>query len=83
MTEVATDSERHLMAALEFPTANDTDLLTVEEAAKRLRIGRTKMYALIASGEVESVTIGTLRRVPPECLTVYVSALMRRARSAA
>ena len=29
-------------------------VLTVEEAAQRLRIGRTLMYGLIASGDVES-----------------------------
>ena len=31
-------------------------LLTVEEAARRLRLGRTLLYRLIASGELESVT---------------------------
>ncbi|GAA3961932.1 hypothetical protein GCM10023085_50470 [Actinomadura viridis] len=53
-------------------------LLTVEEAARRLKIGRTLMYSLIASGEVETVTIGRLRRVPTECLTAYVSHLLAR-----
>ena len=51
-------------------------LLTVEEAAQRLRIGRTKMYSLLSTGKVKSVTIGTSRRVPAEALTEYVSALM-------
>jgi excisionase family DNA binding protein len=50
-------------------------LLTVEEAARRLRIGRTTMYALISGGAIESVTIGTLRRIPAECLAVYVTTL--------
>lgn len=49
--------------------------LTVEQAAKRLGIGRTLMYALIASGEVESVPIGRLRRIPVECLTEYLNRL--------
>jgi len=47
-------------------------LLTVQEAAKVLGIGRTLMYSLVMSGEVESVPIGRLRRVPAECLTEYV-----------
>lgn len=55
-------------------------LLTVEEAAQRLKIGRTQMYALIAAGEVVTVTIGRLRRVPPECLTAYVSTLLAAGR---
>ena len=50
-------------------------LLTVEEAARRLNIGRTTMYALVSSGAVESVTIGRLRRVPSECLDHFVAAL--------
>jgi excisionase family DNA binding protein len=50
-------------------------LLTVEEAARRLNIGRTTMYALVSAGVVESVTIGRLRRVPSECLDNFVAAL--------
>jgi excisionase family DNA binding protein len=50
-------------------------LLTVEEAARRLNIGRTTMYALVSAGVVESVTIGRLRRVPSECLDYFVAAL--------
>ena len=50
-------------------------LLTVEEAARRLNIGRTTMYALVSSGAVESVTIGRLRRVPSECLDNFLAAL--------
>jgi excisionase family DNA binding protein len=55
------------------PVAVDQDdLLTVEEAARRLRIGRTKMYGLLSSGEVESITIGTRRLVPPECVEEFI-----------
>lgn len=50
-------------------------LLTVEEAAERLHIGRTTMYALVSSGAVESVKVGRLRRVPVECLAAYVTVL--------
>jgi excisionase family DNA binding protein len=55
-------------------------LLTVEEAARRLRLGRTLVYQLISSGELESVKVGRLRRVPAECLPEYVATL-RRTRS--
>ena len=50
-------------------------LLTVEEAAQRLSIGRTTMYSLVSTGAIESVTIGRLRRVPSESLEKYVSSL--------
>lgn len=39
-------------------------VLTIEEAAERLCIGRTLMYSLVKAGAVESVRIGRLRRVP-------------------
>jgi excisionase family DNA binding protein len=53
----------------------DAVLLTVEEAAIRLRVGRTTMYALVSSGAVESVKVGRLRRVPVECVDAYVTVL--------
>jgi excisionase family DNA binding protein len=56
-------------------------LLTVEEAAERLQVGRTTMYALVSTGAIESVTIGRLRRIPAECLEIYVSALLARSRN--
>lgn len=51
-------------------------VLTVEQAAKRLNIGRTLMYELVTTGVVESVHIGRLRRIPLQALTNYVSKLM-------
>ena len=50
-------------------------LLTVEEAADRLGIGRTLMYALVKDGDVESVQIGRLRRIPAEALPAYLEKL--------
>ena len=58
-------------------------LLTVEEAARRLQLGRTLVYRLISSGELESVTVGRLRRVPAECLAEYVATLRGTSRPAA
>jgi excisionase family DNA binding protein len=53
-----------------------TLLLTAEEAAEELRIGRTRMYALIASGEVISVKVGGSRRVPYDELAAYIKRLV-------
>ncbi|MFG2856069.1 helix-turn-helix domain-containing protein [Streptomyces mirabilis] len=55
--------------------------LTVEEAARRLGVGRTTMYALLAAGEIPSVTIGRLRRIPAEALSDYVAARVQVAPS--
>ncbi|MFF3618200.1 excisionase family DNA-binding protein [Streptomyces sp. NPDC002467] len=50
-------------------------LLTVEEAARRLRIGRTLCFRLIGTGELESVPVGRLRRVPAAAVHEYVARL--------
>jgi excisionase family DNA binding protein len=50
-------------------------VLTVEEAAEALAIGRTTMYELISSGAVESVQIGRLRRVRADALGDFVARL--------
>lgn len=62
---------------------NDVLMLTVEEAARRLGLGRTLVYQLISSGDLESVTVGRLRRVPAECLAEYIAALRRACSSRA
>ena len=59
----------------------DRLLLRVEEAALRLQIGRTTMYELVRRGEVTSVPIGRLRRIPTECLDEYVARLRARSES--
>ncbi|MFI7272633.1 MULTISPECIES: excisionase family DNA-binding protein [Streptomyces] len=56
-------------------------LLTVEEAARRLSIGRTTCFGLISSGELESVPVGRLRRVPADAITTFVARLRRTCRS--
>ncbi|MFJ2418288.1 excisionase family DNA-binding protein [Streptomyces brevispora] len=50
-------------------------LLTVEEAARRLGIGRTLCFRLISTGQLESVPVGRLRRVPADALHDYVTRL--------
>lgn len=55
-------------------------LLTPEEAAQVLGIGRTKVYELMLSNAIESVKIGASRRVPVHSLNTFVDAL--RAQSA-
>jgi excisionase family DNA binding protein len=52
-------------------------LLRPEEAAERLAIGRSKVYELLASGELASVRIGTSRRVPTDALQRYVAELQQ------
>lgn len=50
-------------------------LHTPEAAAERLQCGRTLIYELLASGKLESVKIGRLRRIPDDALVAYVEKL--------
>lgn len=50
-------------------------LVTPEEAARALRIGRSKVYELIASGAIKSVRIGRSRRVRWGDLQAFVDNL--------
>ena len=56
--------------------ADDQLLVTPEEAARRLSVGRTTIYGLMASGELQSVNIGRCRRVPVSSLSSFVSKLI-------
>ena len=50
-------------------------LVRPEDAARVLGIGRTKVYELIRSGELRSVRVGGLRRVPVAALDEFVARL--------
>ena len=50
-------------------------LLTPEEAALALGLGRTKVFELIALRQLRSVKIGASRRVPADAVRAYVASL--------
>jgi excisionase family DNA binding protein len=50
-------------------------LLTPTEAAQALGIGRAKVYELLMAGVIESVLIGSARRVPADAVVDYVRRL--------
>ena len=51
---------------------SDQPLLTVFEAARRLGIGRSLLYELLATGQMESIHVGRLRRIPTDALADYI-----------
>ncbi|RLV68183.1 excisionase family DNA binding domain-containing protein [Streptomyces sp. CBMAI 2042] len=63
------------LVAQRRPDGGDATLvaLTVEEAARRLGIGRTKLYEYVSAGEIASVKIGTLRRIPAEAVNDFLT----------
>ncbi|OKA03354.1 hypothetical protein ATP06_0236735 [Amycolatopsis regifaucium] len=50
-------------------------MLTVEQAADRLAVSRTTMFALIKDEVVPSVLVGRYRRIPADELAAYVESL--------
>ncbi|MET8808133.1 helix-turn-helix domain-containing protein [Streptomyces sp. NPDC004546] len=58
------------------PTTLPRLLLTAEQAAEVLQIGRTKVYALMGSGHLKSVQIGRLRRIRSTDLQAFVDSLL-------
>lgn len=55
--------------------ADERLLLTVVEAARRIGVSRALMYELLGSGQIESIHIGRLRKVPVGALAEYIEKL--------
>ena len=52
---------------------NKPELLRPTEAGKMLQIGRSKLYELISSGDIPTVEIGGMLRVPRRWVTDKVT----------
>jgi excisionase family DNA binding protein len=50
-------------------------LVSPEDAARVLGVGRTKVYELMRSGALRSVRVGGLRRIPVAALAEFVARL--------
>ena len=57
------------------PPALAPRLLTVAQAAAALGLGESTVHALVRAGEIESVKIGTARRIPVGALDGFVQRL--------
>jgi excisionase family DNA binding protein len=60
---------------LERASAPGRLLYSVEEAADLLGIGRTFMFHLVATGEINSFKIGKRRKIPRDALDGYIERL--------
>ena len=52
-------------------------LLTPLECAHALGLGRSKVYELLSKGELESIRIGTARRIPVSAIETFIEGLRR------
>ena len=57
----------------------DKLLLSLDEAAEVLGVGRSRLYDLIRKRELVSVTIGRSRRIPVAALREYVARITEEA----
>jgi excisionase family DNA binding protein len=51
-------------------------LLTIEEAAAFLKIGRTNTYGLVMAGQIQSVKIGRRRLVVTSSILAFIDRLL-------
>lgn len=48
------------------------DILTIDELAELLKIGKNTTYRLINSGQIKSIRIGKTHRIPKESVNQYI-----------
>jgi excisionase family DNA binding protein len=58
---------------LDVPELRGKRNLKVDEAAIYLGLGRTKIYALIAAGRLESMKIDGARRIPVAAIETFLA----------
>ena len=54
-------------------TTATEELLTVPEVMARLRLGRSKVYDLIRSRRLASITVGRSRRIPVSAVRDFIA----------
>lgn len=60
-----------------YPQDSDRLLLTVDEAARRLSIGRSHLYEHLLRGSLRSVRIGRSRRISSRDLEAFIEGLLQ------
>ena len=58
------------------------NLLTVRQAQEKLRVSRTTIDRLVRSGEIDSLKVGKLRRVPAASVDAYIARQLREQKEA-
>ena len=77
-TSSGNEPTRVMQNEVERLTPRNQVLVTAEQAAQLLGVGRTTVYKLINEGDLRSVTIGRCRRISARDLESFVEALGRQ-----
>lgn len=59
------------------------ELLTIPQAAERLKVSRNTVYRLISAGELPVVEVGSVSRINEDDLKEYIDRNTRTARTVA
>jgi excisionase family DNA binding protein len=55
-----------------YAAAQPIPVLTINEAARFLNVGRSTIYRLLRAGELQSTRVGKRKRLRPEDLHAYL-----------
>ncbi len=71
-TDVTELGSADSLAESEWPGSAPKLLLTPQEAAATLRMSRSSLYKFLLSGEIPSIKVGRMRRIPLIALREWV-----------
>ena len=54
-----------------------SDIMTIDEVVQYLKLGRSKVYSLLTSGELKGMKFGKIWRIPKESVQQYIDDRMK------
>lgn len=75
MADQLRDEIASLLATGEFSHAPNAKLNQIEDVMERLRVRRSTVFGLLASGQLRSVKIGRRRLIPEQALIDFIAGL--------
>ncbi len=73
-----TDNERIVKGEMSMENTEGALLLSAEQCAKLLGLGRTYIFRLLAEGRLESIALGRRRLIPRDALDAFIAAERER-----
>ena len=68
-----TDNERIVKGEVGMENTEGALLLSAEQCAKLLGLGRTYIFRLLAEGRLESIALGRRRLIPRDALDAFIA----------